>query len=99
MGGLPSANRFCRERCRTRSAGRPEFGKPRGSGGKRRVMHLTVVSAPDSWGVWFSEDARQTPWYRFLDEIAEAGYEWMELGPFGYLPTDPDVLKPELDKR
>ena len=62
-------------------------------------MHLTIGSAPDSWGVWFGDDARQTPWQRFLDEIAEAGYEWMELGPFGYLPTDVKVLKPELDKR
>lgn len=62
-------------------------------------MHLTIGSAPDSWGVWFADDARQTPWHRFLDEIAEAGYEWTELGPFGYLPTDPATLKQELDKR
>jgi len=62
-------------------------------------MHLTIGSAPDSWGVWFGDDARQTPWHRFLDEIAEAGYEWMELGPFGYLPTDPKILKQEIDKR
>lgn len=62
-------------------------------------MHLTVGSAPDSWGVWFADDPRQTPWHRFLDEIAEAGYEWTELGPFGYLPTDPKILKQEIDKR
>ena len=62
-------------------------------------MHLTIGSAPDSWGVWFGDDARQTPWHRFLDEIAEAGYEWTELGPFGYLPTDPKTLKQEIDKR
>ncbi len=62
-------------------------------------MHLTIGSAPDSWGVWFADDARQTPWHRCLDEIAEAGYEWTELGPFGYLPTDPKILKQELDKR
>ena len=62
-------------------------------------MHLTIGSAPDSWGVWFADDARQTPWHRFLDEITEAGYEWTELGPFGYLPTDPKTLKQELDKR
>jgi inosose dehydratase len=62
-------------------------------------VHLTIGSAPDSWGVWFADDARQTPWHRFLDEIAEAGYEWTELGPFGYLPTDPATLKQELDKR
>jgi inosose dehydratase len=62
-------------------------------------VRLTIGSAPDSWGVWFADDARQTPWHRCLDEIAEAGYEWTELGPFGYLPTDPATLKQELDKR
>jgi inosose dehydratase len=62
-------------------------------------MHLTIGSAPDSWGVWFADEPRQTPWHRFLDEIAEAGYAWTELGPFGYLPTDPKILKQELDKR
>jgi sugar phosphate isomerase/epimerase len=46
-----------------------------------------VGSAPDSWGVWFPDDPRQTPWTRFLDEIARAGYEWLELGPYGYLQT------------
>jgi inosose dehydratase len=58
-----------------------------------------VGSAPDSWGVWFPSDPRQTPWHRFLDEVAEAGYEWIELGPYGYLPTDPARLRRELDQR
>lgn len=62
-------------------------------------MQLTIGSAPDSWGVWFADDPRQTPWNRFLDEIAEAGYQWMELGPFGYLPTDPIRLKQEVSER
>jgi inosose dehydratase len=62
-------------------------------------MKVTVGSAPDSWGVWFPSDPRQTPWQRFLDEIAEAGYGWTELGPYGYLPTDVQRLKPELDRR
>ena len=35
----------------------------------------------------------------FLDEIAEAGYEWTELGPYGYLPTEPTALRQELDRR
>jgi inosose dehydratase len=63
------------------------------------MMKVTVGSAPDSWGVWFPNDPRQTPWHRFLDEIAEAGYEWIELGPYGYLPTDPKTLRTELDRR
>jgi len=41
----------------------------------------------------------QTPWHRFLDEAAEAGYEWIELGPYGYLPTDLPTLRRELDGR
>lgn len=48
-----------------------------------------IGSAPDSWGVWFPDDSRQTPWQRFLDEVAAAGYTRIELGPYGYLPTDP----------
>jgi len=49
--------------------------------------------------VWFAEDARQVPWPRFLDEVAAAGYRWIELGPHGYLPTDPARLRAELDAR
>ncbi|TDQ54206.1 TIM barrel protein [Actinorugispora endophytica] len=60
---------------------------------------LVLGSAPDSWGVWFPEDEHQTPWNRFLDELAEAGYEWLELGPYGYLPTDPDRLADEVGRR
>jgi inosose dehydratase len=58
-----------------------------------------IGSAPDSWGVWFPSDPRQTPWTRFLDEIAQAGYEWLELGPFGYLPTEAEALRAELSRR
>ncbi|WP_243794182.1 sugar phosphate isomerase/epimerase [Saccharopolyspora gloriosae] len=60
---------------------------------------LRVGSAPDSWGVWFPEDAQQTPWQRFLDEVAAAEYRWIELGPYGYLPTDPHRLRDELARR
>jgi inosose dehydratase len=60
---------------------------------------MKLGSAPDSWGVWFEDDPLQIPWKRFLDEIAEVGYRWTELGPFGYLPTDPAVLERELSSR
>lgn len=62
-------------------------------------MNIKIASAPVSWGVWFPDDPRQTLWRRFLDEIASAGYEWTELGPYGYLPTDPVILRAELDRR
>jgi inosose dehydratase len=60
---------------------------------------LKLGSCPDSWGVWFADDPRQTPWQRFLDELAGAGYRWLELGPYGYLPTDPAQLRDELAER
>lgn len=63
------------------------------------MTQLRVGTAPDSWGVWFADDEQQTPWERFLDEVAEAGYSYIELGPYGYLPTDPSQLKEELGKR
>ncbi|OPF74071.1 2-keto-myo-inositol dehydratase [Streptomyces antioxidans] len=60
---------------------------------------IRVGSAPDSWGVWFPDDDQQVPWQRFLDEVTEAGYEWIELGPYGYLPTDPARLTEETGRR
>ena len=67
--------------------------------GKAATGVLRLGSCPDSWGVWFATDPRQTPWQRFLDELAEVGYHWLELGPYGYLPTDPARLQDELDHR
>jgi inosose dehydratase len=63
------------------------------------MADVTLGIAPDSWGVWFADDPRQPPWRRYLDEVAEAGFTWTELGPFGYLPTQVDVLGAELDAR
>ena len=62
-------------------------------------MDIKIGIAPDSWGVWFPSDARQTPWHRYLDEVVEAGYEWTELGPYGYLPADLPTLQKELNRR
>ena len=60
---------------------------------------LRIGTAPDSWGVWFADDPAQIPWQRFLDEVQAAGYQWIELGPYGYLPTDPHELEDELGSR
>lgn len=62
-------------------------------------MNAKIGTGPDSWGVWFADDPKQIPWRRFLDEVVEAGYEWIELGPYGYLPTDLSTLHAELDRR
>ena len=63
------------------------------------TRRLALGSCPDSWGVWFADDPHQPPWQRFLDELAGVGYQWLELGQYGYLPTDPARLSDELDRR
>ncbi len=63
------------------------------------MSRLRLGTCPDSWGVWFADDPLQPPWQRFLDEVAEVGYEWLELGPYGYLPADPARLADELGRR
>ncbi len=64
-----------------------------------RNTRLKLGTAPCSWGIWFPDDPLQMPWQRCLDEISEIGYEWIELGPYGYLPTDTEVLRQELADR
>jgi inosose dehydratase len=60
---------------------------------------LRLGTAPDSWGVWFPRDDHQVTWEQYLDELPKAGYVWTELGPFGFLPNEPERLREELDKR
>src|SRR4030088_81238 len=54
---------------------------------------------PHPWGGVSADVPLQTPWERFLDEVADVGYEWLELGPYGYLPADPARLTDELSQR
>ncbi len=63
-------------------------------------MTIRIGNAPVSWGIYeFKDIEPKYPFQRVLDEIVETGYTGLELGPWGYLPTDPDQLRPELDKR
>jgi inosose dehydratase len=65
------------------------------------MARLMVGNAPCSWGTLEFDEAKgeQIPFDRMLDELAEAGYTGTELGDWGYMPTDPVVLRAELDKR
>jgi inosose dehydratase len=61
---------------------------------------IRVANAPCSWGVLEFEAKTASPGYtQVLDEIAQAGYEGTELGDWGFMPTDPDVLRDELGRR
>lgn len=62
-------------------------------------MEVKIGTAPDSWGVWFPENEKQIDWERCMNEMAESGYQGIELGPWGYLPNEYEKLKNELEKR
>jgi inosose dehydratase len=57
-----------------------------------------VGNAPVSWAV-YEADRPNPPFSDVLDQIAAAGYEGTELGPYGYLPTQPEALARELRSR
>jgi inosose dehydratase len=61
---------------------------------------VLIGSAPVSWGVFeLPPGGNVWSWDRVLDEIAATGYAGTELGPYGYLPTDPPTLAAELARR
>ena len=62
---------------------------------------IKVGNAPVSFGIFepgFGE-TKQLPYGQVLDHIVEAAYSGTELGPYGYLPTDPGELDAELSSR
>ena len=62
-------------------------------------MTIKLANAPVSWGVDYPDDPNNPPWTTVMDGIAEAGYRYTELGPYGYYPTDPQRLKAEFSSR
>ncbi|MGA8677155.1 MAG: sugar phosphate isomerase/epimerase, partial [Candidatus Acidiferrales bacterium] len=60
---------------------------------------IRFASAPVSWGVQDDPGpAWEQPHERILEEIVSAGFTGTELGPFGYFPTDPEVLNKTLQR-
>jgi len=55
-------------------------------------------NAPCSWGT-LEGVGQGVPYPQMLDELKEAGYEGSELGDYGYMPTDPMLLREEFQKR
>lgn len=62
-------------------------------------MSITVTTAPCCWGVDDVGNPNLPPWQRVLDEVAEAGYGGLELGPYGYMPLDLDLVSEALNRR
>lgn len=61
---------------------------------------IDVANAPCSWGLLEFEARTETPGCaQVLDEIADSGYAGTELGDWGFMPTDPELLRNELGRR
>jgi inosose dehydratase len=61
---------------------------------------FNFASAPDSWGVLdYPGPSWNQSYEKMLDEMVEAGYTGTELGPYGFFPTELDILRPQLEKR
>lgn len=70
------------------------------SGGDHSVTTaMRIGISPMSWGIALGRNPLQIPWQRFLDETRAAGYDGIELGTWGYLPTESNVLRRELAAR
>ncbi len=62
---------------------------------------IHVGNAPCSWGNLEFEGLGENKltYGRMLDELVEAGYTGTELGDWGFMPTEPAVLRDELSRR
>ncbi len=62
---------------------------------------IEVGNAPCSWGTLEFEglDANPIGYTQMLDELVETGYTATELGDWGFMPTDPALLRQEIEGR
>jgi len=60
---------------------------------------IRVGNAPVSWGVIENVEGERGGYARVLDEMHETGFAGTELGDWGFMPTDPTVLRQELAAR
>ena len=63
---------------------------------------IKIANAPCSWGALefdLEEKSEEIGFEQVLDEIKETGYVGTELGDWGFMPTAPELLKTEIEKR
>ena len=61
---------------------------------------IRVANAPCSWGVLeFDRTTTPATYEQVIDEISGTGYAGTELGDWGFMPTDPLVLREEIARR
>jgi len=65
------------------------------------MQTIQVGNAPCSWGIIGipGTEGEHADYVQMLDELAATGYAGTELGDWGFMPTDPTVLRSEMDRR
>ena len=65
------------------------------------MASIRVGNAPCSWGALEFEglEGESAGYARVLNEMAETGYAGTEFGDWGFMPTEPPALQPELEAR
>jgi inosose dehydratase len=64
------------------------------------MIDIRVANAPCSWGALeFEGLGGEIAYGQMLDELRDTGYIGTELGDWGYMPTEPTVLREELKRR
>lgn len=60
---------------------------------------IRVANAPCSWGVIENVAGERGGYVQVIDEMHATGYVGTELGDWGFMPTDPHILRQELEAR
>lgn len=61
---------------------------------------IKIANAPCSWGVLeFDLEGQAAGYAQVLNEMVETGYAGTELGDWGFMPTEPEALREEIEKR
>ena len=65
------------------------------------MANIRIANAPCSWGSLEFEglEGESIAYGQMLDELRDSGYVGTELGDWGYMPTEPAMLKMELQRR
>ncbi|KKB73294.1 2-keto-myo-inositol dehydratase [Bacillus glycinifermentans] len=61
-------------------------------------MSMKISGAPCCWGVDDPKNPFLPPWEQVLSEASQAGFDGIELGPYGYVPMDVKRVQAELSK-
>ncbi|WP_065377282.1 TIM barrel protein [Ensifer adhaerens] len=59
---------------------------------------ITITTAPCCWGVDDVKNPQLPDWEKVLEEAKTAGFGGLELGPYGYLPLDRELVTEALDR-